>query len=69
MFKILRFKRSYLIFLMGWLPLLGACTQPADPIVNTAAANADPSMNIAKSVAPIDATGPTSFETASFGLG
>lgn len=54
---------------MGWVPLLGACTQPMDAIVGTAAASDESILNINKRVVPIDATVPDVFETASFGLG
>ena len=69
MFSKLRFKNTCLFFLMGWVPLLGACTQPMDAIVNTAAANDEPNLHMEKRVVPIDAAVPDVFETASFGLG
>jgi hypothetical protein len=40
-----------------------------DTIVGTAVANDESMLNIEKRVAPIDATVPEVFETASFGLG
>ena len=69
MFRNLRFNRTCLFLIMGWVPLLGACTQPMDTMVGTAVANDESSLNIDKRVAPIDATVPEVFETASFGLG
>ncbi len=65
----LRFKNTCLFLLMGWLPLLGACTQPMDAMVGTAAAGDESSPHIENRVAPIDAAVPEAFETASFGLG
>ncbi len=65
----LQFKNTCLFFLMGWIPLFGACTQPMESMVNTAAASDEATVNFEKGVAPIDATMPAIFETASFGLG
>jgi len=69
MFTLLRFKNSCLFFIMGWIPLLGACTQPMDSIVNAAVASDEAPVNVEKSIARIDAALPDRFETASFGLG
>ena len=69
MFRNLRFNNTCLFFILGWVPLLGACTQPMDAIVSTAAASDESILNTNKGPVPIDATVPEVFETASFGLG
>ena len=69
MFRNSRFKNTCLFFIMGWIPLLGSCSQTMEPTLNTAAASEEPSVNVERRAAPIDAAVPARFETASFGLG
>ena len=69
MLKNLQFKNTCLLFLMGWIPLFGACTQPMESMANSAIASDETTLKSEQSVAPIDAASPAIFETASFGLG
>ena len=69
MFRNWWFKNAWLFFLMGWIPLFGACTQTMDATESSAAVGKESTANTKKSVVPIDAAIPDEFETASFGLG
>jgi hypothetical protein len=58
-----------LLFLLGLIWFLSACTQAMGSETNQGSKRIEPAMEMPKKIPPIDIAAPSKFETASFGLG